>query len=277
MSDRAPQDAARAAGAGRDAGVFDTRTIGRRPPGPVLFPSGDGESRQQAPGATAVELSSEQIEAANRIHNRLPQWLASLRSASALGQGMPGFGQEAVILKIIATRSLFGGGVHALMPLARHVERVLATNDPALAGPELVEKLAAMPASGGQRRRKLHGFASKFAHFFIDPDRFPVMDAWSAKMVEYHLGPRNRVIDESSRYREFVANFRRLRGLSGFKGRKRELDRYLWVSGQYQVWLKKPRTRINPELKDMFESPTPEAASDLQKMVTSPDTGTAWL
>jgi len=251
---------------------------GQTRPRTGLFSDGENPAvRLASPVSHAVELGAGQIEAANRLFNRLDQWRAAMRAAQTLSDKVPGFSEDAVILKIVATRSLFGGGMHSLMTMARHVERVLGSADPAISPPELVERLAELPAPKGQPRRRHHSFASKFAHYFIDPDRFPIYDPFTSRMVAYHLGPRNRVVDEAHRYREFVANFRRLRGLSGFKGRKRELDRYLWVAGQFQQWKAKPRSRINPELRALFESPDGEIARDIEVMTTSPDTGTAWL
>lgn len=243
-----------------------------------LFGIGDeGPLRLSGPASHAIELGVAQIEAANRLFNRLEHWRTSLRAAYTLSAKIPGYSEEAVILKIVATKSLFGGGMHTLHEMARHVERVLASADPAISPPELVERLSELPTPKGQPRRRHHSFASKFAHYFIDPDRFPIFDQYTARMVAYHLGPRNRVVDEAHRYREFVANFRRLRGLSGFKGRKRELDRYLWVAGQMHEWKAKPRSRINPELRALFDNPTADVASDIEVMTTTPDTGTAWL
>lgn len=241
---------------------------------------GESESRVlklSASPSSAVELSSRQIDAANRLFDRLEHWRASLRAAYALSSKMPGFTEEAAVIKIVTTKSLFGGGMHTVLAMANHVERVLAAADPAISPPDLVERLSEPPSPKGQPRRRHHSFASKFAHYFIDPDRFPIYDQYTTRMVAYHLGPRNRVVDDEHRYREHVANFRRLRGLSGFKGRKRELDRYLWVSGQYRQWRDKPRTRINAELRDLFEDPQGDTASDIETMSTKPETGTAWL
>ncbi len=240
----------------------------------------DGESRVHklsGPASSAVELAGRQIEAANRLFDRLEHWRASLRAAYALSEKMPGFGEEAAVLKIVTTKALFGGGMHTVLAMANHVERVLAAADPAISPPDLVERLSEPPSPKGQPRRRHHSFASKLAHYFIDPDRFPIYDQYTTRMVAYHLGPRNRVTDDEHRYREHVANFRRLRGLSGFKGRKRELDRCLWVAGQYRQWRDKPRTRINAELRELFESSESEVVSDIETMTTRPESGTAWL
>ncbi len=243
-----------------------------------LFSEGESPVRRLSPpGATAVELASRQIEAANRLFNRMEHWQASLAAAYELSNKMPGFSEQAAILKIITTKSLFGGGMHTVLAMANHVERVLGSADPATSPPDLVERLSEPPSPKGQPRKRHHSFASKFAHYFIDPDRYPIYDQYTTRMVAFHLGPRNRVVDEEHRYREHVANFRRLRGLSGYKGRKRELDRYLWVSGQFRQWQSKPRTRINVELRDLFESSQSEIASDIEVMTTKPDSGTAWL
>lgn len=225
-----------------------------------------------------VPLSPEQILAANRLHARLTQWILGLRAMAALRSRFPENTADAVLLKIITVNSLHGPNVMSRARVARHLEKVLSAADIEHAGPELVEKLASVPSgAAGGGTRKLYSFASKFAHFFLNPDDFPLMDQTSARMVRYHLGPRSWVPDEGYRYREFAANFRRLRGQSGFKGRKRELSRYLWVAGQYHEWLRSPKARINPELKSLFDAPSPEVAADIETLVPAEIPGSPWL
>lgn len=230
-------------------------------------------------GERPVPLSPEQIVSANRIHAKLSQHLEGLRAINALAQRFPEFDANAVLLKIITINALHGPNVMSRPRVSAHIQKVMASVETETAGPELVEKLASVPSGPKEPANRRHySFASKFAHFFLDPDRFPLMDNTTSRMVRFHLGPRSWIPDdEGHRYREFASNFLRLRGQAGFKGRKRELSRYLWIAGQYQTWLKTPKARINPELKTVFESPPADIVDDVRSLLIEVDTGTPWL
>jgi len=244
---------------------------------PIASPS--PESSRGAPlSDRPVPLSSGQIEAAGRLYEQLVQWRAGDEALAALAERFPGFDAQGSLLKVVTVGALYGSTAINAARLAGHVQRVLAKADARSCGSELVERLAAVPAAPGESKARMHlAFASKFAHFFVDPDRYPIMDTHAVRMVRFHLGRRNRVSDEAHRYVEFVTNFRRLRAMAGFKGPKRELDRYLWLSGRYQAWLKNPKSRVNVELGALFRSPNEAAAVDLRAMMQTDDAGVAWL
>ncbi|MCB9845139.1 MAG: hypothetical protein H6811_04020 [Phycisphaeraceae bacterium] len=272
--------------AGRARGSALARTADSRVPGravgtdPQLRLAAAPARQGAGLGASAapIQLRVDQIEAANRIHDRLVMWRAGRKAAATLATRVPGFAGEAVLLKVITTRSLFGGSVFSLAPMVRHVERVMGSTDVGQVGPELVERLAAVgQPTARSRGRREYGFASKFAHAFVDPDRFPVMDPNAIRMLGMHLGARNRSVEEDNRYVEFVMNFRRLRALAGFSGPRRHLDRYLWVAGQVHEWRNRPKARINPELAALLSDPTPDAANDFDVLTSSVESGSVWL
>jgi hypothetical protein len=125
----------------------------------------------------------------------------------------------------------------------------------------LVERLADLPATQGQKRKRRHfSFASKFAHFFLGDERFPIMDSYAVKMLKRHLGGRNYSDDQTHPYAAFVSNFQELKRLSGFTGSNRQLDRYLWLAGEYAAW-KKKRAAINAEVAALFEKLSADAAA----------------
>ncbi|WP_211233859.1 hypothetical protein [Thermacetogenium phaeum] len=103
-------------------------------------------------------------------------------------------------------------------------------------------------------------FASKFAHFFIDPNQFPIYDSYAVKMLTYHLNGKGR---EGLSYEQFAAGFSALKDALDFPVTTRELDRYLWLAGQLRAWKglspwRRPYTGINSELRRLFESPAGE-------------------
>lgn len=211
-----------------------------------------------------VPLCREQIEAACRLHAKLSLWRAADQALEALGQRFPGFQDEAALLKVVTINSLYGTNVYAVARMARHVESVMAATNVATGGPDLVERLADLPKTGEQERsRRFRSFASKFAHFFIDSERFPILDSYAASVIKLHLGATGYVLDPGQPYRAYVANFQKLRQQAGWLGKGRELDRYLWIAGQYRAYQRRERAQINTELRQLFDNPPPEITSDL--------------
>jgi len=207
----------------------------------------------------AIPLPIEKIDAANQLHRRLKQWRLSDEALRLLAGRCPGFSPEACLLKVASVNQLYGTNVYATMRMAEHVASVLAGADLTVAGASLVERLAELPRTERQTRKRRHySFASKFAHFFIDEERFPIMDSYAIKMLKRHLGRRGYFENPDRPYEGFDGNFRELKRLSGFEGRNRELDRYLWLAGEYAALRKKPGTQINVEVAALFTEPTDE-------------------
>jgi hypothetical protein len=150
------------------------------------------------------------------------------------------------------------------MRMAEHVREVLSRFELPTAGPELVEELAELPGPGSKGKlRHFHSFASKFAHFFIGAERFPILDGYAERMVRLHLGRRNVHHDTVYRYVAFVRNFEALQRLAGWSGTTRALDQYLWLAGRYGAWRRNPDVAINGELKRFFASPPPGLRAEL--------------
>jgi hypothetical protein len=215
----------------------------------------------------AVPLAVEQIHAAMRLHARLEQWQRADRALRALAERFPSLDADAVLLKVVAVNTLYGTRVFAFMRMAEHVEAVISQVDLTGAGPELVERVARLPpASPDEQTRRHHSFASKFTHFFIDAERFPILDSYAETMVRYHLDRTSCVSDEEHRYLAFAQNVATLKRLSRLTCSGRELDRYLWLAGQYHAWKRNPDAPMYAELKRLFAEPPEEAKADLKTL-----------
>lgn len=175
---------------------------------------------------------------------------------------MPDLNPAATLLKVVTVNSLYGTNVYAVDRAALHVADVLNGAEGLLrCRPELVEKMAAIPpppAGGGTRMHR--SFASKFAHFFIDHDCFPIYDSFALKMLRAHLGRDAPAADPTPTYMAFEAAFRTLAQTAGLGSDTRRLDRYLWMIGQYRDWTRNPSAQINSELRDLFQADPPELA-----------------
>src|SRR5947209_9662363 len=122
----------------------------------------------------AAPLSMTQIEAANRLHGKLLQWQVTVRALHTLQENLPGFDIEVTLLKVAAVNQLYGTNVYAVVRMARHVTGVMQEAR-GMEDADLVEELASLTG------RKHRSFASKFAHFFIDMERFPIFDSYAEK------------------------------------------------------------------------------------------------
>lgn len=209
----------------------------------------------------AIPLVRAQVEAANRLHAHLKQWVATDSALIALGKRFPDFGPESTLLKVAAVNQLYGTNLYAIVRMAGHAVHILAHQSTTDAGPALVEELATLPKKPNEKTQwHYYSFASKFAHFFIDFERFPIYDSYAVQTLERHLGPKDKHVDLAHPYLAYVDNLDRLAERSGLTWVGRELDRYLWLAGQYRAWRKNPRAQINTELAQLFERPPDEAA-----------------
>lgn len=201
-----------------------------------------------------VPLRGSQVAAAGALQASLAQWNTTDDALGLLRQALPGFGPTETLLKVVAVNALYGTNVLALIRAAKHVEQVLGSADFAQAGPELVESLAEIPTTSHARPRRYVSFASKFAHFFCNPERFPIFDSYAERMVLLHLGSI-AIRNPSRPYEAFTTNLETLKRQYGLTFSFRELDRYLWIAGLYHAYAKGNR-RLNAELLQVFEEPT---------------------
>lgn len=59
-----------------------------------------------------------------------------------------------------------------------------------------------------------------------------------------------------------------MKRLSGFTGSSRQLDRYLWLAGEYAAWKKKPAAAINAEVAALFNKPPAEGVPLLELLAS---------
>jgi hypothetical protein len=209
--------------------------------------------------ALVIPVSKTQIEAAGRLYQEhLSQWRLVDSCFRLLRERVPDFSAEACLLKVAAVNELYRTNVYAVVRMAEHVQRVLADQEPETAGPELVETLAALNPTKNQAPRRHFSFASKFAHFFIEPDRYPILDSFAVRRLKFHLGKKCYSNDVEHPYLAFVRNLNELKKLSGFSGENKALDCYLWLSGQYKKWVKNPKAEVASESRKLFQIKTGE-------------------
>lgn len=216
------------------------------------------------PHTLAVPLSPSQVEAASALRTWMPAWAAADAALDLLRSLSDDAGLGVVLLKVAALDRLYGTNMYAIVPMAQHIVTVLAerAEDPIA----LVEAIAALPAAPPAPAKTCWSFASKFVHFFLDPDRVPLYDAWAAQSLNYHLG--GIPLGPSDPYRQFVQKVSVLRSLAGLSCSIRELDRYLWLSGMYRQWKRKPDgAGLSREVVALFTNKAPEVQRLLSALV----------
>jgi hypothetical protein len=213
---------------------------------------------------TGIPLLPSQLTAAQALYVQLSQWNATNHALTALKNRFPDFDLESTLLKVAAINQLYGTNVYAVVRMAEHASNVMTTTAHSLADVVLVERIAALPSIPGQSRDRKHiSFSSKFAHFFIDAERFPIYDSYAVKMVEYHLGASERTRDLENPYCAFTKNLSLLKQRDQILCSNQELDNYLWLAGLYWETWRTMKPQINAEVARLFASSLPTVVKNL--------------
>ena len=124
--------------------------------------------------------------------------------------------------------------------------------------------------SRAKKERRNYSFASKFAHFFIDAERFPVMDSFAVAMLKFHLGTQGYRTDDGRPYFTFLKNLSTLRERDGLGNvANRSLDHYLWLAGEYRAF--DGGSAINSELAALWNKCKLAEDPDLKALVGGAD------
>ncbi len=200
----------------------------------------------------AVPLTETQVVAANRIHDRLEQWKATDRALECLRKTMPSNTDlDEVLSKAAVLNQLYGTNVYYLHAMAHQVVEIFSS-EAVWDECGLVEQIAYLEASG----KRHQSFASKYCHFFVDNERFPLLDKYVPSVVQMHLGEGNyRGKKSGPPYRDFYADLKTLRDYISFSPTVREMDHYLWLRGQWERFKDKgDEAGIGAEVRDLFNS-----------------------
>lgn len=206
-----------------------------------------------------MPLEIAQIEAAHRLWNRLDEVRQADRALVSLQGSLSTFDGASTLLKVLALHPIDTSKTHVGHPLAREISELLKHVDTKRCGLEIVDALAAVADRYGKSSYDGLGFGSRFAHHFIDSERFPVLDAWSERALQALLGGELLGAPGDSRYARFAQSFAHVAGPLALNRRHR-LGRWLWLAGQYRAWFANRRTAIQREVRELFEQAPEELA-----------------
>lgn len=211
-------------------------------------------------------LCQNQIDAAGRLWKNLRQWQTSEAALLLLSKRFPDFEPEVCLLKSVSVNAIYTTNVLAIVQMANHVADVLGRHNRLQAGAELVRRIANVPAEKGQPSRIHTSFASKFCHFFIDADRFPIYDNAARDALKLHFERHVEAHD----YGAFCSYIAELKNEVGRGCDTRRIDHYLWLTGMYKRWLRerlKEHPIVNAELLDLFKNPSEVQRATLDAML----------
>ncbi len=206
-----------------------------------------------------MPLEHAQIEASDRLWNRLDEVRQADRALVSLAGSLNTFDGPSTLLKVLALHPIDTSKTHVGHPLARQISELLKHVDTRRCGLEVVDALAEVADRHGKSSYDGLGFGSRFAHHFIDSERFPVLDAWSERALQALLGGELLGAPGDSRYARFALSFEHV-AVPLALNRRRRLGRWLWLAGQYRAWLGNPRTAIQREVRELFEGAPEELA-----------------
>jgi hypothetical protein len=233
----------------------------------VIEPGWKQHSAVAASSAITLKrpLTSKQLSAASSLHRRIPEWVAIDKALDDLSRLLPDFALSSCLLKVCAINQLYGTNVRSIGALAAHINRTMAKSRSSVT----VAELATTTITDG-RVFRYFSFASKFAHFFVDADRFAVYDSYALDSLRVHVAHSSlATTDAAQRYAAFVTLLSELRGLANLHCTNRELDRYLWLSGLYRA-SRDGDTKINAEARRLFGMAAENAsvARDLELLIS---------
>jgi hypothetical protein len=202
-----------------------------------------------------ILVTEQKLASAARLYDRLKGWRTVARLLDELHSAYPSNQDfKSVLLKASVLNQLYNTNVYAIYDMAKHICGVIQTH---MDIPDrlLVQRIAEVEFGGKPRR--FVSFASKYAHFFIAPERFAIADRYAGWALAVHLGESKTRSGEWIRdYTVFSERIDRLRARDGITASPRELDQYLWL---YGCWMDYRVGRLkSKELNELFSQPTPD-------------------
>ena len=199
-----------------------------------------------------IPLIESEIDRANRLFEMAEGWSATVEAMDLIREKLPGFDLSTCLVKFAAVNTLYATRVYATTRMAKYVHQVTPRNTASL-GPDFVDRLSELPVEDPDEKvRRFTSFASKFAHFFVNPERFPILDSFVEVSLKHHLG-KGYGYEPGERYQRFFECVERLRECNGLNHVPyRSLDGYLWLKGQRLTWGNNKDATINAEIKELF-------------------------
>jgi len=186
---------------------------------------GDGER-------LAIPIEPARVAAAVQLFSRMASVAGSEEALVRLAEVMRDFDIASTLVKVATVNQLYATKLYAVYRMAERIAEVYARTR--VWSYATVDEVAALPAAQNQKRSRRHlSFASKFAHFFVDRSRFPLLDRHALRAVGFHLGRQLFPGDVITSYEAYAREVVRMRGEARLDGSLSDFDKYLWLVGQW--------------------------------------------
>lgn len=101
------------------------------------------------------------------------------------------------MLKVAAVDHLYATNLVMNLSAVTMADHIVEIMREPPSGAALVERIAEIKVRSGDTKH-LRSFASKFCHFFIDRDRYPIFDKYVGLTLKHHLGSKAFPFDDAS-------------------------------------------------------------------------------
>ena len=210
-------------------------------------------------GVEAVKpLDPEAVRAAVALAATLRQFTAVEKALRRLAAFDTDWSVESLIIKVSALDSLYATNLYGAVRMAQWIHKNKAPHGEWTI--ETVETIAALPSEAAEKPvRRCLSFASKFAHFFADPRRFPLYDQYSFRRLLYHVKSRELRWETTPRYGAYVDAVKALLATSKVEVSLSHLDCYLWLAGQWLVVQgdRRSSAAVGNEVREALQRVTP--------------------
>ena len=213
-----------------------------------------------------IPLRPAQIEAAQFLYHRLLVWNRAEKTLRSLAETFPrGADNDCVVtMKAASLNVLYGTWIMAPGKPAARIWSYLQRDSLDLV-PELIDEVAKVKL--GKSVHRLTSFTSKYFHFFVAPELFPMYDSFAARAVAAHLGLRAST-SWTGRYAAYYESLSALCRDCRPSARWCDIDHYLWLAGQWLAWSQSGSTGVNQEVIDfVFENRDQEVQAMLLTLV----------
>ncbi|MBA7469479.1 hypothetical protein ES707_04750 [subsurface metagenome] len=171
----------------------------------------------------------ENVKIAYEIYQEQKEWvLAEKIVTSFFANNKSNKDESSIFLKVKLLNSLYNTNVFAIRKMARHILHLNADNDLKSGKIEIVEKIANLKLEKDKSKRFI-SFASKYCHFH-EPHKYAIYDKFALRALIEIIGSPNKKMGRDYRtYFEAIKDLKNnLQGVSFV-----QIDRYLWLYGQY--------------------------------------------
>ncbi len=199
-----------------------------------------------------ILVTRAKLESADHLYRQCPGWLLVDSTLDHMRVHNPGNIEPSVVAaKVRVINTLYYTNLLATNQMAHHIVRKL--EDVSIEGPRLVNAISELKVGG--KVRHFRSFASKYCHFFVSPEEYPILDRYNTDALGEHLGePRYRAAALREDYTLHYEAMQQLVRRNSLEVSWRGLDHYLYLWALWRAYCdQQKRERIAEEVRGLFD------------------------